>query len=122
MAEVQPPPVVLYPQSQDHSSGAGHYSQGGSVIRPIEPPPQPPVEPGYPPQYEPRFPDQRNTGQTDGRLATHQTESRYPVTPARRPSPPVWQPAGHVDTSSSGVSTLNLCFITSYSSLDIDLQ
>lgn len=110
MAEVQPPPVVLYPQSQDesHNSGAGHYSQGGSAIRPIEPPPQPPVDPRYPPQYDPRFPDQRNTGHTDGRLATHHTENRYPVTPQRRPNPPVPHPAGHGDTSSSGVSTLLL--------------
>lgn len=105
VAEVQPPPVILYPQSHDqsHNNGAGHYSQGGSVIRPIEPPPHPPVDPRYPPQYDPRFPDPRHTGQTDGRLATHHTENRYPVTP-RRPSPPVPQPAGRVDPPASGVS------------------
>lgn len=63
VAEVQPPPVVLYPQSheQSHNNGAGHYSQSGSAgAPPIEPPPppqpQPPVErvePRYPPRYEP---------------------------------------------------------------------
>lgn len=113
VAEVQPPPVILYPQSGDESqnNGAGHYSQGGSSIRPIEPPPQPPVEPRYPPQYDPRFPDPRRTGQTDGGLATRQTENRYPVTPQRRPSPPVVHPVGHVDTSVSGVSILYFIFI-----------
>lgn len=107
MAEVQPPPVILYPQSQDQShnnNGAGHYSQGGSAIRPIEPPPHPPVDPVYPPQYDPRFPDPRQTGQTDGRPATQKTEHRYPVTPQRRPSLPLPQPFGHVDVSGSGVS------------------
>lgn len=110
VAEVQPPPVILYPQSQDqsHNNGAGHYSQGGPVVQPIEPPPQPPVDPRYPPQYDPRFPDSRHTGQTDGRLATQQTENRYPVTPQRRPSRPVPQPAGHVETSGSAVSILLL--------------
>lgn len=48
MAEVQPPPVILYPHNPDrpHNNGAGHYSESGSVIRPIEPPqqrPNPPV-------------------------------------------------------------------------------
>ena len=105
MAEVQPPPVILYPQSQDqsHNNGASHYSQGGSSIRPIEPPPQPPVDPRYPAQFDPRFPDPRHTGQTDGRLSPQQTENRYPVTPQRRPSPPVPQPGGRVGTSVSGV-------------------
>lgn len=107
MAEVQPPPVPHYPESQDqsHNNGAGHYSQGGPVVQPIEPPPQPPVEPRYPPHYDPRFPDPRHTGQTDGRLATHQTENRYPVTPQRLPNQPVPQPASPVETSGSGVST-----------------
>lgn len=109
VAEVQPPPVILYPQSQDqsqsHSNGAGHYSQGAS-IRPIQPPPHPPVDPRYPPHYDPRFPDTRHTGQTDGRLATQQTEDRYPVTPQRRPSPPVLQP--HVDTAGSGLHLIAL--------------
>uniref|UniRef100_A0A8C5H8D6 Collagenase NC10/endostatin domain-containing protein n=1 Tax=Gouania willdenowi TaxID=441366 RepID=A0A8C5H8D6_GOUWI len=43
----QPPPVVLYPQSHDQSqsNGAGHYSH--SVVRPIQPPPQPPLEPKF---------------------------------------------------------------------------
>lgn len=94
VAEVQPPPVIQYPQSQDqsHNNGAGHYSQGGSSIRPIEPPPRPPVEPRYPPQYDPRFPDPRHTGQTDGRPAPKHTDNRYPVTPQRPPSQPVLQP------------------------------
>uniref|UniRef100_A0A8C3A675 Collagen alpha-1(XVIII) chain n=1 Tax=Cyclopterus lumpus TaxID=8103 RepID=A0A8C3A675_CYCLU len=110
VAEVQPPPVILYPQSQDqsHNNGAGHYSQGGSAIRPIEPPPHPPVDPRYPPQYDPRFPDPRRTGQTDGRLATQQTENRYPVTPQRRPSPPVAQPVSHVEPSESGLHIIAL--------------
>lgn len=110
MAEVQPPPVILYPESRDqsHNNGAGHYSQDVSAVRPIEPPPHPPVDPRYPPQYDPRFPDPRHTGQTDGRLATQQNENRYPVTPQRRPSLPVVQPVGHVDTSASGVSRIEL--------------
>ncbi|KAF0026136.1 hypothetical protein F2P81_020873 [Scophthalmus maximus] len=111
VAEVQPPPVILYPQSQDQShnnNGAGHYSQGGSAIRPIEPPPHPPVDPVYPPQYDPRFPDPRQTGQTDGRPATQKTEHRYPVTPQRRPSLPLPQPFGHVDVSGSGLHLIAL--------------
>ncbi|KAF3842840.1 hypothetical protein F7725_001689 [Dissostichus mawsoni] len=50
VAEVQPPPVIVYPDTQDQSqnNGAGHYSHGGPVIRPIEPPPQPPVKPDTP--------------------------------------------------------------------------
>lgn len=107
MAEVNPPPVLLYPHSQDQSqnNGAGHYSEGGPAIRPVEPPQQPPVNPGYPPRYDPRFPDPRHTGQTDGRLATQQT-NRHPVTPQRPPNPPVPQPAAHVETSGSAVSIL----------------
>uniref|UniRef100_A0A8C9XA11 Collagen type XVIII alpha 1 chain a n=1 Tax=Sander lucioperca TaxID=283035 RepID=A0A8C9XA11_SANLU len=110
VAEVQPPPVILHPQSQDQSqnNGAGHYSQGGHAIRPIEPPPQPPVDPRYPPQYDPRFPDPRHTGQTDGRPATQQAENRYPITPQRRPSTPVPQPAGHSDPSASGLHLIAL--------------
>lgn len=112
MAEVQPPPVILYPQSQDQSNnGAGHYSQGGTAVQPIEPPPRPSVDPRYPPQYDPRFPDPRHTGQTDGRLATQETENRYPVTPQRRPNPPVPQPAGHAEISGSAVSILLLMSI-----------
>lgn len=109
VAEVQPPPVVLYPQSQDqsHNNGAGHYSQSGSVIRPIEPPPHPPADPRYPPKYEPRFPDVRHPGQTDGRLATQHTENRYPVTPHRRPSPPVPQPAVPVEAAGLHLIALN---------------
>lgn len=104
VAEVQPPPVIVYPQSQDQSqnNGAGHYSDSGSVIRPIEPPPHQPVDPRYPPQYDPRFPDTRHTGHTDSSLATHQTENRYPVTPQRRPHP---NPHLHLETAVSGVST-----------------
>lgn len=104
MAEVQPPPVIVYPPTSEQAhNGAGHYSKEVSGARPIQPPPQPPVEPRYPPVYDPRFPDTRHTGHTDGRVATH-TETRYPVTPARRPNPPVAQPALHVDSSASGVS------------------
>lgn len=105
VAEAQPPPVVLYPQSQDqsHNNGAGHYSQGIPAIKPTEPLPHPPEDPIYPPHYDPRFPDPRHTGETDGRLETKQTESRYHVTP-RKPSPPLPQPGGHVETSHSGVS------------------
>lgn len=117
VAEVQPPPVIAYPQSQDqsHNNGAGHYSQGGSAVHPIEPPPQPPAEPRYPPQYEPRFPDPRQTGHTDGRLATPQTDNRHPVTPQRRPSPPVPQPGGHshTGTSATGVSRAEAGDLTS---------
>lgn len=110
VAEVQPPPVIQYPQSQDqsHNNGAGHYSQGGSSIRPIEPPPRPPVDPRYPAQYDPRFPDPRHTGETDGRLATRPTDNRHPVTPQRRPSPPVAQPAGNLDTSGPGLHLIAL--------------
>ena len=126
VAEVQPPPVILYPQSQDQSqsNGAGHYSQGGSSIRPIEPPPQPPVEPRYPPQYDPRFPDPRHTGQTDGGLDTEQPEKRYLVTRQRRPSPPVVHPVGHADTSGSGVSDLYsiICYQGLGPVLTFDLQ
>lgn len=102
MAEAQPPPVVLYPHSQDHTqnNGAGQYSQGGTVIRPIEPPP-PPVEPRYPPQYEPRFPEQLHPSQTDGRLVSQPNDSKYAVTPQRRPNPPV---PGPVEASPTGVS------------------
>uniref|UniRef100_A0A3Q3S5F1 Collagenase NC10/endostatin domain-containing protein n=1 Tax=Mastacembelus armatus TaxID=205130 RepID=A0A3Q3S5F1_9TELE len=64
---------------QFHNSGAGHYSQGGSALQPIEPPPQPPVQPRYPPQYDPRFPEPKHTGQTDGRSATQHTENRQPL-------------------------------------------
>ncbi|XP_058475540.1 collagen type XVIII alpha 1 chain a isoform X2 [Solea solea] len=108
VAEVQPPPVILYPQSQDQSqnNGAGHYSQGGSSIRPIEPPPRPPTDPRFPPQYDPRFPDPRHTGHTDGTLVTERTENRFPVTPQRRPSVPLPQPGVHVHTAS--VSGLHL--------------
>ncbi|CAB1426641.1 unnamed protein product [Pleuronectes platessa] len=110
VAEVQPPPVIHYPQSQDqsHNNGAGHYSQGGSAIRPIEPPPQPAVDPVYPPRYDPRFPDPRQTGQTDGRLPPQSTDNRYPVTPQRRPSPDLPQPGGHVDGSGSGLHIISL--------------
>lgn len=106
MAEVQPPPVILYPHSQDQSlnNGAGHYSQGGPAIQPIDPPPQPPVNNNYPPRYEPRFPETRHTGHTDGRSGT-QTETQHPVTPQRPPNPPVVQPLGNVETSASAVST-----------------
>ncbi|MEQ2200338.1 hypothetical protein XENOCAPTIV_027794, partial [Xenoophorus captivus] len=40
VAEVQPPPVVVYPHTPDRTAnnGAGHYSQSSVVIRPIEPP------------------------------------------------------------------------------------
>lgn len=108
MAEVQPPPVVLYPKSQDqsHNNGAGHYSQGSSVIQPIEPPP--PVEPRYPPQYEPRLPDERFPGQTDGRLA----DNRYPVTPQRRPNPPLPGPVDRGETVASGVRRLDMIAIS----------
>lgn len=105
MAEVHPPPVVLYPHSQDqsHNNGAGHYSQGGPAIQPIDPPPQQPVN-NYPPRYEPRFPETRHTGHTDDRSGT-QTENQRPVTPQRPPDPPVLQPVGNVETSASAVST-----------------
>lgn len=107
VAEVQPPPVIVYPQSQDQSqnNGAGHYSDSGSVIRPIEPPPHQPVDPRYPPQYDPRFPDTRHTGHTDSSLATHQTENRYPVTPQRRPHP---NPHLHLETAVSGLHLIAL--------------
>lgn len=106
MAEAQPPPVILYPHSQDqsHNNGAGHYSQGGPAIQPIEPPPQPPVN-NYPPQNEPRLPETRYTGHTDGRSGT-QTENRHTVTPHRPPNPPLLQPLGNVETSASAVSVL----------------
>lgn len=109
VAEVQPPPVIVYPDTQDQSqnNGAGHYSHGGPVIRPIEPPPQPPVNPRYPPQYDPRFPDPRQTGHTDGRFIPHQTDNRYSVTP-RRPSPPIPQPAVPVEPSASGLHIIAL--------------
>lgn len=83
MAEVQPPPVVVYPQSheQPHGNGAGHYSQGGSSagVQPIEPPPQP----------QPRPPAER-------------AEPRYP--PRYEPSPSLPQPAVPAETSGSAVS------------------
>lgn len=113
MAEVQPPPVVLYPHSQDqsHNNGAGHYSQGGAAIQPIEPPPQPPVNNNnnhhQPTQYESRLPETRHTGHTDGRSGT-QAENRHPVTPRRPPNPPVLQPLGNVETSATAVSVLLL--------------
>uniref|UniRef100_A0A667Z6W2 Collagenase NC10/endostatin domain-containing protein n=1 Tax=Myripristis murdjan TaxID=586833 RepID=A0A667Z6W2_9TELE len=120
VAEVQPPPVILYPQSQDqsHNNGAGHYSQSNPATRPIEPPPQRPIEPPrrepsnpdprYPPRYDPRFPVPRYSGHTDGRLNPAQPENRYPVTPQRRPNPPVPQPAGHVHTSGPGLHLIAL--------------
>lgn len=49
VAEVQPPPVVVYPRPPDRTvnNGAGDYSQGSAVIRPVEPPllqqPSPPL-------------------------------------------------------------------------------
>lgn len=108
MAEAQPPPVILYPHSQDqsHNNGAGHYSQGGTAIQPIEPPPQPPVN-NYPTQYEPRLPETRHTGHTDGQSGT-QAENRHTVTPHRPSNPPVLQPLGNVETSASAVSVLLL--------------
>ncbi|XP_034077359.1 collagen type XVIII alpha 1 chain a isoform X1 [Gymnodraco acuticeps] len=109
VAEVQPPPVIVYPDTQDQSqnNGAGHYSHGGPVIRPIEPSSQPPVNPRYPPQYDPRFPDPRQTGHTDGRFVPHQTDNRYSVTP-RRPSPPIPQPAVPAEPSASGLHIIAL--------------
>lgn len=107
VAEAQPPPVILYPHSQDqsHNNGAGHYSQGGPVIQPIEPPPQPPVSNNnnYPTQYEPRVPETRHTGHTDGQSGA-QAENRHTVTPHRPPNPPVLPPLGNVETSASAVS------------------
>lgn len=104
MAEVQPPPVILYPQSQDQSqnNGAGHYSEGFTLIKPIEPPAPTPADPRYFPKY-----DQTHTGHTDGRFANQQTESRFPVTPQRQPVPPVLEPAGHFDIQGSGVSKVD---------------
>lgn len=112
VAEVQPPPVILYPHSQDqsHNNGASHYSQGGPAIQPIEPPPQPPVDNNnnnYPPRYEPRFPETRHSGHTDGRSGT-QVDNQHSVTPQRPPNPPVLQPVGNVETSASAVSILLL--------------
>lgn len=135
VAAVQPPPVVNYPQSQDHSAnnGAEHFSQGGSAIHHIKPPPRKPVEiprpakpenrnpdPRYPPQYDPRYPPQTDAKyppQTDGRYShvqpenryPTQPESRFPVTPQRRPIPlPVPQPAGHLHTSGPGLHLIAL--------------
>lgn len=110
MAEAQPPPVILYPHSQDQSNnnGAGHYSQGGAVIRPIEPPPQPPVNNNnYPPEYEPRLPETRHAGHTDGRSST-QLEDRHTESPRRAANPPVQQPLGNVETAASAVSVFLL--------------
>ncbi|XP_061579888.1 collagen type XVIII alpha 1 chain a isoform X2 [Cololabis saira] len=108
VAEVQPPPVVIFPKTQDgsQSNGAGHYSQGSPVIQPIAPPP--PAEPRYPPRYEPRVPEQRYPGQTDGRLATNPIDGRYPVTPQRRPNPPVPGPVGHDQTPALGLHLIAL--------------
>uniref|UniRef100_A0A3P9CGE2 Collagen alpha-1(XVIII) chain n=1 Tax=Maylandia zebra TaxID=106582 RepID=A0A3P9CGE2_9CICH len=110
VAEVQPPPVILYPQSQDQSqnNGAGHYSEGFTLIKPIEPPAPTPADPRYFPKYDPRFPDQTHTGHTDGRFANQQTESRFPVTPQRQPVPPVLEPAGHFDIQGSGLHLIAL--------------
>lgn len=109
MAEAQPPPVILYPHSQDQSNnnGAGHYSQGGAVIRPIEPPPQPPVNNKYPPEYEPRLPETRHAGHTDGRTST-QLEDRHAESPRRAANPPVQQPLGNAETAASAVSVFLL--------------
>lgn len=111
MAEAQPPPVILHPHSQDQltNNGAGHYSQGGPAIQPIEPPPQPPVNNNnnHPPQSEPKLPETRHTGHTDRRSGTR-AEDRHTVTPRRPPNPPVLQPFGNVETSASVVSVLLL--------------
>lgn len=107
VAAVKPPPVVLYPQSQDQSpnNGAEHYSQGGSPTHPIEPPPRQPVEIPRPPQPDPRYPPQYDPRYD--RYEPPQPEIRYPVTP-RRPSPPVPQPAGHAHTSGPGLHLMAL--------------
>lgn len=128
VAEVQPPPVVVYPQSpvqtrdpneglnqdQSQNNGAGHYSE--SVIRPIEPPVyKPPIrEPALPPRYDPRFPDPRLTaaGETDSSQSSHRTENRYPyppVTTQRRPNPrPDPQPNPHLDHGATGLHLIAL--------------
>lgn len=133
VAAVQPPPVVNYPQSQDHSAnnGAEQFSQGGAATNPIVPPPRQPIEiprpaqpnnrdPREPPQYDPRYPSQtdpRYPPQTDGRYIPVQPENRYPtqperryhITPQRQPvPPPVPQPAGHVHTSGPGLHLIAL--------------
>lgn len=109
VAEVHPPPVVVYPQSpvhnplqhrdpnqdlnqdQSQSNGAGHYSE--SVIRPLEPPVYKPNdrEPVYPPHYDPRFPDSRLPagGQTDASQSSQRPENHQPypaLTTQRRPN------------------------------------
>ncbi|XP_015225029.1 PREDICTED: collagen alpha-1(XVIII) chain-like, partial [Cyprinodon variegatus] len=47
VAEVQPPPVVVYPHTPERNAnnGAGRYSEGSAVIRPIEILPQQPSPP-----------------------------------------------------------------------------
>lgn len=110
VAAVEPPPVVPY--SQDHTANNGA-EQISPPHQPIELPresenrnPSPPEtlypEPQYPPQPDPRYPPN-----TDSRYDYRYPE-RYPVTPPRRPNPPVIQAEGHTHTSGPGVSLLNL--------------
>lgn len=132
VAEVHPPPVVVYPQSpvhnpvqnenlnqdQSQNNGAGHYSE--SVIRPIEPPVYKPAdrEPEYPPRYEPRFPDPRvsTAGHTDSGQSSHRPDHHQqypPVTTQRRPNPrpnpqPNPQPSQHLDTGAPGLHLIAL--------------
>uniref|UniRef100_A0A3Q0QVJ8 Collagen alpha-1(XVIII) chain n=1 Tax=Amphilophus citrinellus TaxID=61819 RepID=A0A3Q0QVJ8_AMPCI len=110
VAGVQPPPVILYPQSQDQSqnNGAGDYSEGFTLVKPIDPPKPTPADPRYVPKYEPRFPDQTHSGQTYERFGTQQNERRYPVTPQRHPAPPVLGPVGRFETYGSGLHLIAL--------------
>uniref|UniRef100_A0A8C5AJP8 Thrombospondin-like N-terminal domain-containing protein n=1 Tax=Gadus morhua TaxID=8049 RepID=A0A8C5AJP8_GADMO len=105
VAEVQPPPVVIYTQSQDQS----HHQQETPRR---EHAPQP--DPRYPPHYDPRFPDPRYPGQTAERAnppppPPQQPEVRHPVT-ARRPHvpPAAPKPAAHVHTSGPGLHLIAL--------------
>lgn len=115
VAAVQPPPVIQY--SQDHTANNGA-EQISPPHNPVELPresenrnPSTPdssyPDPRYVPQPDPRYPPH-----TDSRYNSGHLPIRFPVTPARRPSPPANQPEGHTHTSGPGVSLVNFLILS----------
>lgn len=137
VAAVEPPPVVPYspdhhshidfqspPDSHSQSQPDGHHPTHTEPRYPSNPDPrytthpdpryQP--DPRYPAQTDPRFPSYtERQNQPDGRYSVHTTQdrpahpdSRYAVTPQRRPPPPVPHIPVHHHASGPGVREATL--------------